>query len=370
MSKPTIPRRSFVKKLGFLSAAIWGRPFFSRASIKSFTTQSNIWPEIVDYARWCPTVHNLQPHKVRILSPTDALLYYDTARLLPVEDPACRFTTAAMGIFIEHLSIAAGIYNLKVDYQILRDINITDKGVIAFARLKLVPAEKREVLKRELIKKRRTSRLHYDGVAIGTGVIDAMKTEAAGFGHQLYSTLDKGLVNYIIDLNQKTLFEDLESDATRRELNGLFRYDQHEAETHKDGLWAACMNFPGWLMRSVFQHHQKWDHGIKKTLIKGFYKASFHGTTTLGWFAGRFTTTPELLMAGRMLARNWLFLTSRNIYIQPFGSLITNPDAYKTMKEKLNLQGTSQLWMIFRMGYSKEPARSYRLDLKDILIES
>lgn len=370
MSKPAIPRRSFVKKLGLLSAAVFGPPFFSKASTKNFVTESNIWAELVDYARWCPSVHNLQPHKVKILSPAEAMLYYDTARLLPVEDPSCRFTTAAMGIFIEHLSIAAGIYNQKVDYEILRDISIEDKGVVAFARLKLVPSEKPEVLNRELIKKRRTSRLHYDGVGIGAEVIDAMKTEASAFNHRLYSTGNKGLVNYIIDLNQKTLFEDLESDATRSELNGLFRYDQQEAETHKDGLWAVCMNFPGWLMRSVFQHHEKWDHGIKKTLIKDFYKGSFKGTTTLCWFAGNFTTTSERLMAGRMLARNWLFLTSRNIYIQPFGSLITNQNAYDTMKVKLNLQGPSQLWMIFRMGYSKEPARSYRLDLKDILIES
>jgi hypothetical protein len=370
MSKPAIPRRSFVKKLGLLSAAAFGRPFFSKASVKNFASENNIWAEIADYARWCPTVHNLQPHKVKILSSREAMLYYDTARLLPVEDPLCRFTTTAMGIFIEHLSIAAGIYNLKVDYEILRDISIADKGIVAFARLKLVPSEKEEVLKRELIKKRRTSRLHYDGVGIGPGVIDAMKTEALAFKQQLYSTGDKDLVNYLIDLNQKTLFEDLDSDATRNELNGLFRYDQQEAETRKDGLWAACMNFPGWLMRSVFQHHEKWDHGIKKTLIKDFYKASFKGTTTLGWFAGDFTTTHERLMAGRLLARNWLFLTSRNIYIQPFGSLITNQNAYSTMKEKLNLPGPSQLWMIFRMGYSKEPARSYRLDLKDILIES
>lgn len=370
MVKPAIPRRSFVKKLGFLSAAVFGSSFFSKASVKNFAAENNIWAEIVDYARWCPTVHNLQPHKVKILSTREALLYYDTARLLPVEDPSCRFTTAAMGIFIEHLSIAAAVYNLKVNYEILRDISIADKGTIAFAQLKLVQSEEEEVLKRELIKKRRTSRLHYDGVAVDSTVINSMKTEAAAFKHKLSSTTDKDLVNYIIDLNQKTLFEDLESDATRRELNGLFRYDQHEAETRKDGLWAVCMNFPGWLMRSIFQHHEKWDHGLKKTLIKDFYKGSFKGTTTLGWFAGDFTTTPERLMAGRMLARNWLFLTSRNIYIQPFGSLITNQNAYNTMNEKLKVEEGSQLWLVFRMGYSKEPARSYRLDLKDILMDA
>lgn len=369
MAFPGNQRRSFLKSLGFLSVSVMGWPVISKAAaLNAFFSENNIWSEIVDFARWCPTVHNMQPHKIKVVSASEAVLYCDTRRLLPVEDPDCRFCTAAMGIFIEHLSIAASIYNLKVTYDLLHDITLFDKGMVAFARLKLVASDNKETLKRELIKQRRTSRLHFDGSYVDTGITSSLKNEAAGFNHDFYSTADKGMVDYIIDLNQRTLFEDLESDATRKELDGLFRYDQNEAVKHKDGLWSACMNFPGWLMRSVFQHHEKWDHGLKKTLIRDFYKGSFHGTTTLGWFAGDFSNTPARVNAGRMLARNWLFLTSRNMYIQPFGSLITNRTAYKMMSEKLGLTGEEQLWMIFRMGYSKQPARSYRLDLKDIMI--
>jgi len=346
-----------------------GRPLISKAyTAKDLILEKYIWPEIVDYARWCPTVHNMQPHKVKVISATEATLYCDTTRLLPAEDPDCRFCTAAMGIFIEHLFIAAATYNLTIAYELLHDISIGDKGLVAFANLKLVPADVKEVLNRDLIKQRRTSRLHYDGSVVNTHVIDYMKNVAAGFKHDLYSTTDAGLVDFIIDLNQKTLFEDIGSDASRNELNSIFRYDRDEAKARKDGLWSVCMNFPGGLMRSIFQHYQKWDHGVKKDLIRSFYVSSFKGTTTLGWFAGSFTNTTEWVNAGRMLARNWLFLTSEGLYIQPFGSLITNKNAYKMMSEKLNLLGEKKLWMIFRIGYSKEPARSYRLDLKDILI--
>lgn len=366
---PDNRRRFLLKALGFLSVSVIGRPLISKAAaLKNLIAEDNIWPEIVDYARWCPTVHNMQPHRVKVLSADEAMLYCDTSRLLPVEDPECRFATVALGIFIEHLSIAAGVYDKKINFELLHDITLDDKGTVAFAKLKLAPSAKREVLKRDLIKERRTSRLHYDGSPVSSSIINCMKNEAAAFKHELYSTGDKEIVNFIVGQNQETLFEDLESEAVRNELNGLFRYDQEEAKTKKDGLWCACMNFPGWLMRSVFQHHQRWDHGLKKTLIKDFYRASFKGTATLGWFAGDFSNTAQRVNAGRMLARNWLFLTSRQIYIQPFGSLITNSDAYKLMNEKLNITPQKTLWMIFRMGYSKEPARSYRLDLKDILI--
>ncbi|HWD89000.1 MAG TPA: hypothetical protein VG367_12785 [Mucilaginibacter sp.] len=366
---PGNQRRTFIKALGLLTVSVMGRPLVAKAALlKKIFPASNTWPEIVDYARWCPTVHNMQPHRVKILSADEAVLYCDTSRLLPVEDPECKFVTVALGIFIEHLSIAAGFYNNKVDFELLHDITLADKGVVAFARLKLAPSAEKETLNRDLIMQRRTSRLHYDGSPVSSDIISSLQNEAAAFNHHLYATDDQELVSFIIDQNQKTLFEDLESGAVRGELNGLFRYDREEAGTKKDGLWSACMNFPGWLMRSVFQHHEKWDHGLKKTLIKDFYKASFHGTATLGWFTGDFGNTAQWVNAGRMLARNWLFLTSRNIYIQPFGSLITNADAYKMMNDKLNITGDKKLWMIFRMGHSKEPARSYRLDLKDLLI--
>lgn len=357
-------RRVFVRSLSYLTATIIGWPLISKAS----GSYVSIWSEIVDYARWCPSVHNMQPHKVKVVSANEAVLFCDTTRLLPVEDPDCRFCTAAMGIFIEHLSIAAASHSLTIAYELLNDIMIGDKGLVAFANLKLVPTSTKEVLNRELIKQRRTSRLHYDGSLVNYHVIDYMKNVAADFNQDFYSTTDKGLVDFIIDQNQRTLFEDIDSDAGRNELDSIFRYDTDEAKTRKDGLWSVCMNFPGGLMRSVFQHYQKWDYGLKKDLIRRFYVSSFKGTTNLGWFAGGFNNTPEWVNGGRMLARNWLFLTSQGLYIQPFGSLITNKNAYKKMSEKLNLLGEKKLWMIFRIGYSKEPARSYRLDLKDILI--
>ena len=48
------------------------------------------WAELVDYARWSPSPHNVQPWKLRVLSDTEARLYYDPARLLRHTDPTCR----------------------------------------------------------------------------------------------------------------------------------------------------------------------------------------------------------------------------------------------------------------------------------------
>src|SRR4029450_13662973 len=74
-----------------------------------------VWPEIVDDARWAPSPHNTQPWLVRPLSTEAAELYAVRERLLPVEDPDGRFATAALGIFLEALEIAAARLGLTLE---------------------------------------------------------------------------------------------------------------------------------------------------------------------------------------------------------------------------------------------------------------
>ncbi len=334
-------------------------------------TKAPSWTELVDYARWCPSVHNLQPHKIKIISATEADLYYDPLRLLPVGDPDAIFVTVAMGIFHEHLSIAASEYGRKVEMtRVFAPVTTGGTEPKLFAKLKLSSANKKEEISRELILKRRTSRLHYNGKALEQETLNKIKDESERYGHQLFSSSEHELVEYVIKLNQETLFEDLGSKANCEELDHLFRYTETEAKEHKDGLWAKCMCFPGFLVKSVFKHPDQWHKGLKKKLLEKHYRASFKGTATVCWLGGRFDNTNDWLQAGRMLARNWLLITKDNAYIHPFGSLITNAGAY----EKINMNFTQpkdgkKIWMIFRAGYSNEPARSFRLNTEEIIIK-
>lgn len=329
------------------------------------------WIELVEYARWCPSIHNLQPHKIKIISETEAELYYDPARLLPVGDPNAIFVTVAMGIFLEHLSIAAAKYKRKVEItEVVAPIHTGVSEPRLFAKLKLVFAVEKEALDRELMLKRRTSRLHYNGVPLQQETLNKLKKEAEKFEHDFFFSSEQDLVNYVIKLNQETLFEDLGSKADREELDHLFRYTEKEAKEHKDGLWAKCMGFPGFLLKAVFEHSERWRKGLRKEFLLKHYKAAFKGTATVCWLGGRFDNTNDWLHAGRMFARSWLLITEENAYIHPFGSLVTNTGAY----EKINIKFThptdgKKIWMIFRAGYSKEPVRSFRLSTEEILIK-
>ena len=55
--------------------------------------------------------------------------------------------------------------------------------------------------------------------------------------------------------------------------------------------------------------------------------------------------------------------------MHPFGSLITNPEAYKQINKELNdKENNKPIWLIFRVGYSKLPARSFRLETDKFFI--
>ena len=131
------------------------------------------------------------------------------------------------------------------------------------------------------------------------------------------------------------------------------------------------MGFAGGLLKSVFQDHEIWTKGISKTLLRNTYMSSFVGTTTICWYRGFFGSKVDYVNSGRMFARSWLNLTKHNLYIHPFGSLVTNKSAHKKIKKYFQDKSNKKpIWMIYRLGYSKTPARSYRLETHEFLIKN
>ena len=367
-------RRRFVKSSLSASALFLIKPFGKVFPFNTWLQDMPTWPQLVETARWCPTIHNLQPHQLKIISPTEATLFYDPKRLLPVGDPHAVFVTIAMSMFIEHLAIVANSYGYTI--QVIGSIIPIDTKAsesMPFASLKLVPTDTIETLNSSLILERRTSRLHYNGIPLKQNSVDVIRTEAAKYNHEFFHSSDPEFVDFIIELNQQTLFEDLASTQGREELHRLFRYTDKDAAELKDGLWYKAMAFPGKLMRAVFTHHERWEKGLKKKMLSDYYRDSFKGTASICWFKGDFKTPEDWMNAGKMFARTWLLLTKDKAFLHPFGSLITNHNAHLQFSDRLNQKDSQhkneqEIWMIFRAGYSKEPVRSFRLSTNEIII--
>lgn len=330
----------------------------------------NVWEEIVDYARWSPSPHNVQPWKIKVLSETQAEIYYDPKRLLPVEDIPGRFITVGFGIFIEIMSVAAAPYGLQVKEECKNiPLNAAKDELQLFAKLSLVKRTDKEVLDRELIKSRRTSRLHYDGRKVPEEVLSELKKIAFEYDEEFTFSTDPKMIEWVLDLNRDTIFYDLEEKATRDEIGSWVRYSKKEAIQKKDGLWSYCMIVPGSLMYLFFKKRWIFELPLIKQFSRKFYLDSTSGTATIGWLKASFETPQEWMRAGHMLARLWLCMTKHGVYLHPFGSIITNSKSHKRMLEKFDVaEGKKIVWLLMRLGYSKVPPRSLRLEMNDILV--
>jgi hypothetical protein len=70
-----------------------------------------------------------------------------------------------------------------------------------------------------------------------------------------------------------------------------------------------------------------------------------------------------------MLMRFWLELNRHGLYLQPFGSVITNAKAHAELIERLGAEeGHATIWLLLRLGHAAAPPRSLRLSPREVLV--
>ena len=330
-----------------------------------------IWTELIDYARWCPSPHNVQPWKMKLISKKEAHLYYDPKRIPAVVDDKASFTTVGMGMFIECLNIVASSMGFKVitEHAPEKEMDTTAKEFKLFSKLYLVETNEKSSYDRELIKQRKTSRLQYDGRVIDPSIITALTAVSNQNGHNFFYSSDKGLIDYSIELNNETVLIRSDEKETREEMSKWIRTTDKEAEEKKDGLWYRGTGTSGKMTHNFFFHHERFAKGWKRRESLRILNKTMRGTGNLAWISGPFENRNDWVQTGVMLQRLWLEMTKHNVYMHPFGTVVTTPAACEKFKQKINYdESNGTLWFLVRLGYSKEPPRSFRLDTKDILM--
>lgn len=333
-------------------------------------TLLEIWNEILEYGRWAPSPHNMQPWLFQIESDDTVTLLYSPDRLLPGTNPSGSFVTVGFGILNETLSIAAAAHDLDVEVNYL-DVKLdsTQKGPQPLATLKLVPRKSKETLDRQLILERRTSRLPYDGKPVSKELLNELSTIAKQYGHCWEFSTEKSEVDWVIRLNADTMFLDMSNAVARNEVGGWMRFSKADAQKRADGLAAYAMQVPGFLMWLFVHANFLFRIPGVYQVIRFFYERSMRGTSTVAWISGPFEKQSDWVNTGRMMARLWLTMTKFGVYLHPFGSVITNQEAHTRMAEhfKSDLR-KDDLWMLVRLGSGKEPPKAQRIPLKKMMV--
>jgi hypothetical protein len=327
------------------------------------------WTELIDVARWAPSPHNIQTWKVRPLSDRQAELLYDPARTLPATDPGGAFTKAGLGIFVEMLAVAAASHGLTLEVEWDEfDLDHRAQAPQRAASLRLADGG-RDGLDAELIRRRRTSRLPFDGRPVDGRLLAELGRISADFGHRFTASSERSLVEWVLELNRDTLFYDLEDESARTEIGSWLRFSERRASAERDGFSPRCLGFPGWLLLVFFRLPAIAGLPGINAAIRRRYFATMAGTRTVGWIQGPFGGHLESIEAGRLLARLWLTLTRHDVQLHPFGSIITNARANARLRERIHVaEGETSPWLIVRLGHSAEPPRSHRLRTDELLV--
>src|SRR5262245_23568361 len=295
------------------------------------------WLEIARHAHRAPSPHNTQPYRLKIVSERDAEVVFLPRRGLYVADPLGRFTWLTAGVFIEICSIAA--HSLGCELEITYDLSpMYANGDVerpqTIARLRLLPHSRPiDDLPAELILKRQTSRLPYDGSMCPPQVIAHLKAEARRHNHEFETRVDAEAIRWVIELNKQALFHDLDDEGQRTELTKWLRFDEREEDLMNDGLSARCLTFNGPLLRSFFFNHRFWTLPGIRNVVGAVYGSTMKGIGTIGWLRGRYVTIDDWIAAGKVMIRLWLILTQHGYYWHPYGSVITSEKARRNMIE-------------------------------------
>lgn len=333
-----------------------------------------VWHEILEIAIHTPSPHNVQPWRVKITSDRAAELYIDSRRTLPKEDVTGSFIILTMGMFIEALKILAAPKGFHLSCELFREpdwfapaiLDAKEHSLIPFAKLELNEGENiSNDTDENLFFKRRTSRLHLRDELVPAEAFEKLSQIANQWNQKFALITDAARIKRLMTLNTKAVFEDLNAPDYHDEIVGWFRYSDKQSKAHLDGLDSRSMNISPfnlwlsakapWLMKLP----------VAKAILARIYRSQSGKIPTLGIVSGGFWKPADAFETGKFLMRFWLETAAHNLYIHPFGNLVTNKKAAALVEKET---GISDIWLIFKIGFSDEPPKSRRLPLERILV--
>lgn len=338
------------------------------------TDDSMLLHSLLMVASSSPSPHNVQPWRVRILSPDTAELFIDGTRTLPNEDHTGSFLLSAMGMFLEALRLAAADSGLRLEADLpntagwycKRIADRSFRGLTPFAHLRIVPdAGTTPLYAPSLLQARRTSRISLRPDPVPQECVDALSRLASASGHSYAHVTDPADIEAILTRNIRAVFHDMNVSAYHDEITEWFRFTDRSARRHRDGLDWRCMN----LSRAEFWLSARMPRALlfppSRFFLQRRYRRQLGNVPAIGILSGDFFLPENAVESGRFLLRFWLEATRLGLYLHPYGNMVTNPHACAWLEDRT---GVTKPWLVFKLGYSDAPPASFRRNIEDILI--
>jgi hypothetical protein len=333
------------------------------------------WTSLLEIAIHLPSPHNVQPWRVRLVSADEAELFIDKERTLPKEDVTGSFIIMTMGMFIEGLELLAANRGLRLEHTLLQEasrftpeaIAATKETMLPFARLRLVPDRaSTPAYPDELFLRRQTSRIELRPTPVTKDATRVLSDLARAWGQRYEAIAEPARIARILEWNAEALFDDMNAPEYHDEIVSWFRFTDRAARQHRDGLDYRCMNASRAEFFLVARLPRLLQLPLARPLLIKRYNRQIGRVPTLGLLAGGFRRPEDAFRTGRFLIRFWLETARHGLYIHPYGNLVTNTKANERMLQETGLR---EIWLVFKIGHSDPPPRSYRRPMEQILID-
>lgn len=154
--------------------------------------------------------------------------------------------------------------------------------------------------------------------------------------------------------------------AYHDEIVEWFRFTDRASQRTRDGLDYRCMNSSRLSFWFAARFPKLMQLPLARSLLQSTYRRQLGIVPTIGILAGSFWEPAGAFETGRFLMHFWLELAKRDLYLLPFGNLVTNKPAAEWCRDNL---GVSDIWLIFKIGFSKVPPKSYRRSVEEVLVD-
>jgi len=317
------------------------------------------WRAIAQLARLAPTPHNTQPFRIRPLNAQTAEIVGLSERFLPEEDHGNRYVASAFGIMAATIEMAARACGLEAHVAPAQSIDVaalhlattpTVLGVATIAGATDALADP------ALLDIRRTSRIPYDGRLVPEETWAKLRAITGSHGQRLLEYSSREVVDGTLELNIAAVIDNLGLTREREEIRHWYRTGP--TPQFGDGLWEKPLNQSAFEIEMAFGSPRFFRLPIVRPIAVHKYLNTQRGTRHIVLLCGPFETWPDLVEAGRALFGMWVGMAQAGVYIQPMGSMLTNPRYAGEIARRFNV---TDCWLVMRAGYSEVPPRAPRL---------
>jgi nitroreductase len=332
------------------------------------TLDDTNWRAIVAEALLAPSVHNIQPTRVRIDNPGMLTLLYDRRRALPIADPKGVDVEKSHGAFVEGLVLALSARGLGAR---LTFIDLPEEPHHhAFARLAIEGRCERDPLQ-TFVATRASFRGVFDAPDAETdAALDALETAC----EDLHLLRDRHTLSTLASFYDDVSLDVLSDAPYRAELIRWMRLSRDHEHWGRDGLNADAMALSRFeaaganivLRDGVFETLDA--IGLARPLIGESAKVRAASAVAL------FHLPQELsaFETGRRFYRVWLTMESLGLALCPMSVLADIPSAAERTKRDYRLDPQHTLVNVLRIG--KRPAgpshARARLPIDEIILPS